>query len=368
MASKRRRTSQTLKATSQVQAARSDARVSSPTAVDSSLVTASIDLGNDGLHFGHLSVPYSHDGSAYGHIRIPLVVAQRGAGPTALLTGGVHGDEYEGPLALARLMHALPIAHLHGRIIAIPALNYPAFLAGTRTSPIDRLNLNRRFPGDRNGMPTDMIAHYVETVLMPLADYCFDFHSGGASLSYLPALIVDRPRDEAQHAITERLVEAFRPPRVLFMDMLGEDRLIGAAASRHGVHFVTGEFGGAAGVSADGIELVASGVAAMLEAVGILDSAVAQAARRMCAPSRRMSVNGPEHYLFAPCAGLFEPRFALGDDISAGALAGYIHDPEALWEPPQEIHFAGNGTVVCLRTHARVVPGDCLAHLASDAT
>jgi predicted deacylase len=202
---------------------------------------------------------------------------------------------------------------------------------------------------------------------MPLADYCFDFHAGGASLAYLPALIVDRPRSEAQRTVTDRLVEAFRPPRVLYMDMLGEDRLIGAAAGRHGAHFVTGEFGGGASVSAHGVDLVACGLAAMLEAVGIFDSAAARAARGKCGKSRVMSVNGPEHYLFAPSNGLFEPRFALGDEVTAGGLAGFIHDAQSLWEPPQEIRFAGTGTVVCARTHAHVAPGDCLAHLASDA-
>jgi predicted deacylase len=81
------------------------------------------------------------------------------------------------------LVRDLRLDRLAGRIIAIPALNWPAYVAGTRTSPIDSLNLNRCFPGDRNGSPTEMIAHYVETALLPLATYCFDFHAGGASLN-----------------------------------------------------------------------------------------------------------------------------------------------------------------------------------------
>ena len=68
-----------------------------------------------------------------------------------LLTGGVHGDEYEGPIALAKLIRALDLSKLSGRLIVVPAVNYPAFLAGTRTSPIDGVNLNRTFPGRRDG-------------------------------------------------------------------------------------------------------------------------------------------------------------------------------------------------------------------------
>jgi predicted deacylase len=37
---------------------------------------------------------------------------------------------------------------VRGQLIILPALNFPASQAGTRTSPIDGVNLNRAFPGD----------------------------------------------------------------------------------------------------------------------------------------------------------------------------------------------------------------------------
>src|SRR3954471_18085660 len=150
-----------------------------------SLITTDIDFERDGLQRGTLRLPYSHNRSAYGHIPIPLMVAKRGTGPTVLLTGANHGDEYEGPLALMALMRELPLDHLSGRIIIVPALNVPAYRAGTRVSPIDQVNLNRVFPGDRNGTTTMMLAHYIETVLMRLANYAIDFHPVESSLAYL---------------------------------------------------------------------------------------------------------------------------------------------------------------------------------------
>ena len=68
-------------------------------------------------------------------------------------------------------------------------VNAPAGEAGSRTSPIDNGNLNRLFPGNASGSPTEMIAHYIEEVLMPLADYSVDLHSGGSSLFYPPTLL-----------------------------------------------------------------------------------------------------------------------------------------------------------------------------------
>jgi predicted deacylase len=331
-----------------------------------SLIRTEVDFDREGLQKGYLRLPHSHDRSAYGHIPIPVWVAKRGEGPTVLLTGGVHGDEYEGPAAIAQMMRELSLDQLAGRVVAIPALNFPAYLAGARLSPIDTLNLNRCFPGDRDGSPTQMIAHYVETVLMPLADYCFDFHAGGASLNYLPTLIIDGSEPLARQAALTPLIAAFRPPRLLQMDMLGEDRLIAAAAKRHGVAFLTGEFGGGSTINPDSVDMLRDGIRRMLRAIGILTRAGSTSEVAPLPHTRTLSVKGAADYVFAPRSGIFEPRFRLGDEIEANQLAGYIHDPHAPWRLPEEVRFSGRGLALCIRTYALVSAGDCLAHLASD--
>ena len=92
-------------------------------------------FNENGIHHGFLRLPYSRDDSAWGSIMIPVCVVCNGDGPTALLTGANHGDEYEGPIALQNLAHSLDPADITGRVIIIPAFNYPAFRAATRTSP-----------------------------------------------------------------------------------------------------------------------------------------------------------------------------------------------------------------------------------------
>ena len=76
-------------------------------------------------------------------------MAKNGEGPTALLTGGNHGDEYEGPIALFDLARTIDPQQIRGRVILVPAMNYPAFQVGKRTSPIDNGNMNRSFLGNR---------------------------------------------------------------------------------------------------------------------------------------------------------------------------------------------------------------------------
>src|SRR5690606_5421300 len=118
------------------------------------LVTSTVDFAAPGKQDGGLRVPHSVTRRAYGVIPVPVAVLNNGEGPQILLTGGTHGDEYEGQVVLTRLIRQLRAEDIRGRLIVIPALNTPAAIAGTRVSPLDEGNLNRAFPGDPNGGPT----------------------------------------------------------------------------------------------------------------------------------------------------------------------------------------------------------------------
>ncbi|MFK4449057.1 putative deacylase [Caballeronia udeis] len=85
---------------------------------DHSRISTDIDFEQEGFQTGTLRVPHSVDRSAYGHIPIPIAVLKRGDGPTALLTGGNHGDEYEGPIALMKLLQRMLSMQISGRLIA----------------------------------------------------------------------------------------------------------------------------------------------------------------------------------------------------------------------------------------------------------
>jgi predicted deacylase len=332
----------------------------------SSLIATDIDYERAGFQTGTLRLPYSHDRSAYGHIPIPLAVLNGGDGPTVLLTGGNHGDEYEGPVALMKLMQRLPALAIHGRLIVIPGLNFPAFLNGTRTSPIDGGNLNRLFPGARHGKPTEMIAHYIETELLPRADIVFDFHAGGASFDHVPALLASPPpaSDPGRRRQYLDLVRAFGAPYTMVMDLLGEDRTFAAAAERHRTMFLCGEFGGRAGCDPRNLALVESGLQRVLAGLGVVQDEAPAAPPH----TRYLRVEGAQHYVYAPRAGVFEAAFSLHDEVRAGQLAGRLFDPHEPWRAPRDITFRGDGRVVCARTFARVEAGDCIALLAAESS
>src|SRR6185437_16808951 len=188
--------------------------------------------------------------SAYGWLPMPITCIKNGKGPTVLLVSGNHGDEYEGQVTLMKLTRRLQADDVKGRVIILSAANFPAAMAGMRTSPIDEGNLNRSFPGNPDGGPTRMIAHYIETVLLPLADFSVDLHSGGSSLMYIPATLIRRAKDPAKYAELIEMTETFGAPISLTLDQpIGGDRTLTGAAARVGKAHIGTELGGSGTVT-----------------------------------------------------------------------------------------------------------------------
>jgi len=119
-------------------------------------------------------------------LAFPLITAEGDRpGPTGLFTGGIHGDEYEGPLALLRLAETLAAVPLSGRVLIVPFANGPALNAGRRVSPLDGINLARIFPGTEGDSASYRLARAI-FALLDEADFLFDSHSGGVELAFLP--------------------------------------------------------------------------------------------------------------------------------------------------------------------------------------
>ena len=289
-------------------------------------MTLDLELGRPGRHRGALLVGHSRDDSAYGRLEIPVFSLIGAPGPTVLFTGGVHGDEHEGPIVLAELVRRLDPAGLRGRVVVVPRANLPAARAARRTSPVDGGNLARLFPGDPAGGLTAAIAAAITTGLLPLADAVVDLHAGGASLDNLPC-------------------SWGRLPRV-------------AQALAAGIPAMAAELGGAGAVSPASLALARRGCRNVLMALGVLEGAVA--------PPGRLLRLRPSHFLRSPGFGLFEPAVPLGLEVQAGEPAGWLHDPERPEEEPRALAFPASGLLLCRRVPAPCVPGDVLLHLAED--
>ncbi|MCT8970915.1 succinylglutamate desuccinylase/aspartoacylase family protein [Microbaculum marinisediminis] len=328
-----------------------------------STVSASVDFEQDGKQTGYLTIPHSPHEDAWGATRLPVCVIRNGAGPTAILMAGNHGDEYEGQIALGELIRTLDPAGISGRLIILPALNLPAVVAGRRTSPVDGLNLNRTFPGDPAGSISQQITAYLSDVIYPLGDALVDLHSGGSSLDILPSAIVEPASDPAHMRRNVEAVMAFDAPLTVVISNLGEPRTSTAAAVRAGLTTVGTEMAGQGTVSRETLALCRRGVRNVLAHVGILP---ADAATRHNESARTvLEIPGSAGYVYATRDGIFEGAHALGDSVQAGQQAGLIHDIHAPWREPEPVFYGANGILFGRRQPGRVTHGNCCAVVAA---
>ncbi len=320
-------------------------------------IVPTIDLAADGVRHGFLRLPYSRDDSAWGSVMIPLTVVKRGSGPTALFTGANHGDEYEGPLALQELALELDPAMIDGRVIIVPFMNYPAFRAGLRTSPIDRGNLNRAFPGRPDGTVTEKIADYFARTLVPEADIVLDIHSGGRTLDFVPFASIHHLSDAALQARASAAMEAFAAPYSMFLREIDSVGMFDTIVEGLGKLFVTTELGGGGTATARSVAIARRGCRNLLIHAGILQGEIERHNSVM------LDMPSADCFLFSEDEGLIEPRVDLGEKVRSGDELARIWPVDRTGKPPRSYRARMDGLLVARHFPGLIKPGDCLAVL-----
>lgn len=328
--------------------------------MQASSITATVDFSQDGKQHGFLKLPHSHDDSAWGCIMIPITVVRNGDGPTALLTGGNHGDEYEGITALFKLANSLQPESISGRVIIVPAMNYPAVLNGSRTSPIDRGNLNRAFPGDPAGGVTERIADYFQRYLVPLCDYALDIHSGGRTLDIIPFAAAHRLDNARQEATCIEGARCFGAPNTMLLYELDAVSLYDTAVESQGKVFVTTELCGGGTSTPLSVALAERGIRNFLIFANIMPGEYELSE----VPTRMLEIPDASCYLQSEHRGLLEMCVDLGERVRAGQLIARIHGMERTGEVPWEYRAQKDGILACRRHPALIGTGDTFAVLA----
>jgi len=325
-------------------------------------ISSTIDFDLDGLQHGYLKLPHSHDGSAWGSIMIPITVAKNGEGPTALLTGGNHGDEYEGPISLFNLTSEIDIDAVSGRVIIIPAMNYPAFRAAKRTSPIDAGNLNRSFPGNPQGTVTEKIADYFQRTLLPLADYVVDIHSGGKTLEFVPFCAAHVLPDKEQQSKCVAAMQAFNAPYSLMLLEVDATGMYDTAAEELGKIFISTELGGGGSANAGTVSIATKGITNLLKSAGILAG--------LANNEDTINLDMPDNNCFisSDTTGLLEICAELGDEVVQDQPIARIHDIERTGCEPAVYLSPMDGIFIGRHFPGLINTGDIIAVIARKGT
>jgi predicted deacylase len=320
-----------------------------------------ISLDQPGKRAGDIFMRWSDNVRPLGVYPVPIACIVGKPGPTALLVAGIHGDEFEGPVVLSRLIDETDPARIDGRLIILPAFNSPAVLASQRTSPLDGRNLNRAFPGDPNGGPTDMLADFLVSVLLPEADLVIDLHSGGKASVFATSALATRSDDHDLMQANLTLARAFGAPMIWMLGAYNDTRSLNAAALAAGVPMIAAELGGGGGTDPKQVSMAMVGVKRCLAHAGIISEPLPDSAESVLVETRSGADN-----IYAPTSGLFDRHFAAGDRVKTGQLAGYIRPIERLEDPSVPLHFAADGYVLAHGNRGHVERGDMLAMLVRE--
>ena len=323
-------------------------------------VSATIDFERDGLQHGFLQIPHSRNDSAWGSLMLPITVAKNGDGPGAILTGANHGDEYEGPIALHDLANNINIDKVRGRVIIIPMMNYPAFQAATRVSPIDQLNMNRVFPGQAPGTITQLIADYITTTLLPMCDCVLDIHSGGKTLEFLPFAAYHELDDKAQQQACEAATLAFAAPYYLSLIEIDAGGMYDTQAETMGKVFVSTELGGGGTTTPHTAEVAKRGVHNFLVHAGILATKPVQSG----VASIKLDMQQDDAYVFSEHNGLLEPCVKLGDPVKTGDLIARVYATERTGSAVVEYTAASDGIIMGRHFPSLIKIGDFMNVIA----
>ena len=331
-----------------------------------SRVRCDVDFDRPGRQAAYLRAPQSRNTSGWGVVEIPIYVFNNGKGPTLLLTGGVHGDEYEGQIAISRLAQTLDARKIKGRLILIPAVNMPAALNGTRLSPIDDRDMNRCFPGNPRGTFSEMLAHFVDSKILPHVDVAVDMHTAGHSAECVPSTNMHYVADPALRQKTMDAAAGFGAPYNVVFWGVDEGATLTSSIERRGILCLGTEIGGWGRVSVEGVRIGERGVRNMLKHLGMTSGKVDTVQRSGAKATRHMMVRNASCYSFAPASGIFEPRHVAGDSVKAGQVAGYLHFIEDIDHTPIEVRYDDTGVLWMASGPGRVQRGDCVAVVMQD--
>jgi hypothetical protein len=136
------------------------------------------------------------------------------------------------------------------------------------------------------------------------------------------------------------------------------------AARRAGAIGVSGEFGGGGTTTPETIVATERAIDSLLMALGIVDHPVLSKHTTETAPMVILSLARQSQAIYATRQGWFEPAVLPGAAVSAGDIAGWLHDLEQLDVLEKELRFIEGGIVLSRRLHTMCDAGDCLIQVA----
>lgn len=285
------------------------------------------------------------------NLKIPVIVERSKIdGPTVLLSACLHGDEINGTEIVRQLIRQKINKPKKGTIICIPIINIFGFINQTREFP-DKRDLNRVFPGSKNGSLASRFAHFLVSEILPKVDYAIDFHAGGASRFNAPQIRIVQNNPELK-----ALATVFNAPFTLYSkNISGSFR---NASTKLGVKMLLFEGGKSLdlneNITQEGIE----GTKRFLAHLEMLNPK-----KMPKVTSRETILIEKSTWVRANFSGMFHGLVTSGSLVEKGTILAMISDPFGKIE--HKLKSPNAGFIINVNDAPIVYQGDAVFHIST---
>lgn len=280
-------------------------------------------------------------------IHVPVIVHHaKKDGPILLLLAGSHGDEINGIDIVRKVMKKGWNKPEQGTVICIPVYNIFGFLNLRREFP-DGRDLNRSFPGSKNGSLAAQFAHQFMTEIAPYVDVIIDFHTGAAQRSNFP-----QTRCDFKSKKSLELCKKFGAPFILNSPLISKS--MRAAVQKMGKDYILFEGGKANQTDPEIVEFGLTGVQRIMKTLNMKAFTVED-------PEEAPILLKSSKWIRASNSGMFAPKVKNGSYVKQGDLLGKIADPFGNFE--RLVKTSSSGFIININEGPLVNKGDAIFHL-----
>lgn len=283
-------------------------------------------------------------------VQVPVIINRAfKEGPVVLLLAGMHGDEINGVEIVRRIIRKGWHKPKSGTIICVPVFNIFGFLNFTRVLP-DGRDLNRSFPGTKNGSLASQFAYHFMKEVAPNVDYVIDFHTGAAKRSNYPQI-----RCVFKDEVSMELAHIFNPPFIINSSYISKS--IRESLHKMGRKILLFEGGKADYMDEFVINEGIDGVKRVLHHLGMNDF-------KDAVIERKPVIIDDHKWMRSPNSGMFQAFVKNGAKVKKGEVLGMVTDPFGKIE--KKIKATQDGHIFCVNESPVVHKGDAIFHIGSE--
>ncbi|MBO5238934.1 MAG: succinylglutamate desuccinylase/aspartoacylase family protein [Lachnospiraceae bacterium] len=270
------------------------------------------------------------------------------------LVTGIHGDELEGQYVCYELLRRIKEdkEHLKGIVDVYPAMNPLGIDSITRGIPLFDLDMNRIFPGNREGSMAEFLAAEIIEDLKG-SDLCMDVHASNIFLKEISQIRINEVSKDTLLPMAKRAnvdyIWIHSASTVL-------ESTLAYSLNSIGTPTLVWEMGVGMRITKEYGDQMVDGIFVLLKDLGIWDGEVIEPKTPI------ISTDGNVHFLNAAVSGIFLPCVPHWNDVKRGEHIGDIVDP-LTGSVSQRIYSPCNGLVFTLREYPVVDEGSLLGRI-----